>query len=182
MRGERRRNVFAIVMGLHCLDVVLYLYLFSDQTKWGRRCEMERYYCNSWHRRSQGLQLQCQSDKKTLHQHGLWRWTDEHSNDAGVFEWRWGDIGATGQEENIGAIWRWRSASRNAGSDMKCSHSSHSAVNPVINLKYQPLRSMLKACHSLIRTNQIFRLVPDFQYWYLELQTNHHNHGEGPLW
>ena len=92
-----------------------------------------------------------------------------------------GDIGATGQE-NIGAIWRWRSASRNAGSDMKCSHSSHSAVNPVINLKYQPLRSMLKACHSLIRTNQIFRLVPDFQYRYLELQTNHHNHGEGPLW
>ena len=72
-----------------------------------------------------------------------------------------GDVGATGQE-NIGAIWRWISASRNAGSDMKCSHSSHSAVNPVINLKYQPLRSMLKACHSLIRTNQIFTLVPDF--------------------
>ena len=33
MRGERRRNVFAVVMGLHCVDVVLYLYLFSDQTK-----------------------------------------------------------------------------------------------------------------------------------------------------
>ena len=39
-------------------------------------------------------------------------------------------------------------------------------MNTVINLKYQPLRSMLRALHNLIRTNQIFKIVMRNQYRY----------------